>query len=288
MVDASQVLFPANILVVDDHPDNLVAMEAVFKDSPEYHLVTASSGSEAIKRVTETEFALILLDIQMPEMDGYETAKRIKQLEHSKDVPIMLVTAIYKEDPHVLKGYSVGAIDYISKPFNPDVLKAKVSVYANLYIKSRQLMLQYSEPRNTSAILEALPVGIIVTDKTGKINQVNKEAARIWEGAKFVNIDGYEAYAGWRVDSGKVVRSHEWALARAIEKGETSHNEIVDIKAFNGAKKTILNSAIPLKGSRGEIVGAVAVMHDITGMRLAPTASMERMETAPTPAPNGS
>src|SRR5690349_9522368 len=134
MTDLEIEPVPANILVVDDRPDNLVVLEAVFKDSPEYRLVTAASGMEALERVQETEFALILLDIQMPGLDGYETAKRIKQLERGKNVPIILVSAVYCEDPYVMKGYSVGAIDYVCKPFNPELLKAKVNVYADLYI----------------------------------------------------------------------------------------------------------------------------------------------------------
>src|SRR5882762_3240098 len=141
MTDLSQALIPVNILVVDDRPQNLIVMHALLDDvSPGYQIVTAASGPEAIERVKETEFALILLDVQMPGMDGYETAKHIKELELGKNVPIMLVTAIFKENPHVLKGYSVGAIDYICKPFDPEVFKAKVNVYTNLYIKSRQLI----------------------------------------------------------------------------------------------------------------------------------------------------
>ena len=140
VTDPGSASIPVNILVVDDRSENIVAMQAVFKGSPGYQIVTASSGPEAIQRVKETEFALILLDIQMPGMDGYETAKNIKELENGKDVPIMMVSAVFTENPHILKGYSVGAIDYICKPFNPELLKAKVNVYANLYIKSRQLM----------------------------------------------------------------------------------------------------------------------------------------------------
>jgi CheY-like chemotaxis protein len=137
---------PVHILVVDDRPANIMTLQAVFDGLPGYQLVSASSGPEAIERVKATEFALILLDIQMPGMDGFETAKRIKELENGKDVPIMMVTAIFKEDPHILKGYSVGAIDYICKPFNPEVLKAKVNIYANLYIKSHQLMVLQNKP----------------------------------------------------------------------------------------------------------------------------------------------
>src|SRR5438045_2092399 len=171
-------------------------MTAVFEESRDYNILTASSGFEAIEIVKNTDLALILLDIQMPGMDGYQTAKAIKELERGKDVPIMMVSAIYKEDPHILQGYSAGAIDYIAKPFNPDILKAKVDIFANLYIKSRQIIAQnrylleaekaLRDAKNTRAVIETMPVGVIVADKTGKMYQMNREAARIWGGTKLV------------------------------------------------------------------------------------------------------
>jgi len=249
-------------------------MTAVFEESRDYNILTASSGFEAIEIVKNTDLALILLDIQMPGMDGYQTAKAIKELERGKDVPIMMVSAIYKEDPHILQGYSAGAIDYIAKPFNPDILKAKVDIFANLYIKSRQIIAQnrylleaekaLRDAKNTRAVIETMPVGVIVADKTGKIYQMNREAARIWGGTKLVDINHYNEYKGWRPDNGERIQSHEWPLARAIEKGETSQFEIIVIQSFDGTKKTILNSAAPIRSEAGEISGAVDVLQDIT------------------------
>jgi CheY-like chemotaxis protein len=268
------LLPPARILIVDDRPDNLLTMEAVLKGSPEYEVETASSGAEALRHVESSEFALILLDIQMPNMDGYETAQRIKQLPHGKDVPIVMVTAIYKEDPHVLKGYSVGAVDYVAKPFNPDILRAKVGIYANLFIKSQQVIAQNKYLREAERILEeeatrrkifdTLPVGVIIADKAGKITQMNKQAANIWGGAKLVDLDHYDEYKGSWAGNGQAIQSHEWALARALEKGETSQYEIIHIESFDGIRKTILNSAAPIRDSEGQITGAVTVLQDIT------------------------
>ena len=126
----------AKILIVDDKEENLLVMEAVLRDIPGCEVVKAKSGEEALAQVQESEFALLLMHIQMPRIDGYEATKRNKQLPNGKDVPIMMVSAIYTEDPHILKGYYVGAVDYIPKPFNPDILKAKVGVYLNLYKKA--------------------------------------------------------------------------------------------------------------------------------------------------------
>src|SRR6516165_9589018 len=116
------------ILMVDDLPANLLALEAVL-GAPNYDLVRAFSGAEAIKLVEEWSFATIILDLHMPGLDGYETARRIKKLPHGAEVPIIFITAVYKESEDVRRGYEAGAIDFIPKPFEPSVLKAKVSIY---------------------------------------------------------------------------------------------------------------------------------------------------------------
>lgn len=127
-----------NILLVDDKPNNLMLLEAIL-DSPEYRLVKASSGGEALKHLLNEDFALILLDVMMPELDGFETAKLIRRRDQSSDTPIIFITAMDPDDEAVFKGYSVGAVDYLFKPFDSDFLKAKVSTSIDLYKKSRQL-----------------------------------------------------------------------------------------------------------------------------------------------------
>lgn len=121
-----------NILLVDDKPNNLILLEAIL-DSPDYHLVKASSGKEALKYLLHEDFALILLDVMMPELDGFETAKLVRQRGQSKDIPIIFVTAMDPDEEAMFKGYSVGAVDYLFKPFDSDILKAKVSAF--VYIK---------------------------------------------------------------------------------------------------------------------------------------------------------
>jgi len=127
-----------NILLVDDRPDGLLTLQAVLA-SPDYHLGTASSGQEALARLFEADFAVILLDVQMPGMDGFETAAHIKRRERTKDSPIIFLTAINREPQHAFRGYSAGAVDYLAKPFDPWVLRAKVGVFVELYRKNRQL-----------------------------------------------------------------------------------------------------------------------------------------------------
>lgn len=120
-----------NILLVDDRPENLLALEAVLS-APEYHLVRAQSGTEALKHLLGTEFSLILLDVCMPGLNGFETAALIRERPRTRNVPIIFVTAVHKDEADVKKGYAAGAVDYIIKPFNPEALKAKVAILSGM------------------------------------------------------------------------------------------------------------------------------------------------------------
>jgi CheY-like chemotaxis protein len=128
----------ARILLVDDRSENLVALEAILSSLSQV-LVPVRSGEEALKALLVDEFAVILLDVVMPGMDGFETAAHIKRRPKTHDVPIIYLTAASSEPDHAFRGYAAGAVDYISKPFDPWVLRAKVSVFVELYVKNRQL-----------------------------------------------------------------------------------------------------------------------------------------------------
>ena len=129
------------LLLVDDRQENLLALQAILEPLGQT-LILAHSGEEALKCVLQHEFACILLDVQMPEMNGFDTAQIIKSREKSRYIPIIFLSAINKEDSYVFKGYSMGAVDYVFKPFNPDVLRSKVAVFVDLYLKQQQIMEQ--------------------------------------------------------------------------------------------------------------------------------------------------
>ncbi|WP_330436180.1 response regulator [Streptomyces sp. NBC_00825] len=143
-VEKSTVSLPAatsqdlpKILVVDDQPSNLLAMTAVLA-SLDQELVTVSSGREALKALLDHEdFAVIIMDVQMPEMDGYETCAHIKRRPRNRDVPIIFLTAMGVDSEHSARGYVAGAVDYISKPFDPWALRAKVAVFTSIYLERR-------------------------------------------------------------------------------------------------------------------------------------------------------
>jgi DNA-binding response OmpR family regulator len=126
-----------SILIVDDKPENLFALEQVLKKlGPE--IIKASSGNEALALTLNHVFALILLDVRMPEMDGYEVAETLRGEEKTKDTPIIFLTASYTDDSQSLKGYDVGAVDYIVKPINPTILISKVRVFLELNRKENE------------------------------------------------------------------------------------------------------------------------------------------------------
>ena len=127
-----------NILIVDDEPKNLTVLETILED-PGYRLVRADSAEEALLALVVDEFALIILDIRMPGMTGFELAQLIKERKKTARVPIIYLTAYYNEDQHVLEGYATGAVDYLQKPVNPVILRSKVAIFAELHRKGREL-----------------------------------------------------------------------------------------------------------------------------------------------------
>jgi len=128
-----------DVLLVDDREDNLYALEAVLS-SPNYNLIKAQSGDQALRYLLDHRPAVILMDVQMPDLDGFETAGIIKRNERTRDIPIIFITAIDKDEHYVHKGYDYGAVDYLYKPYDPHILKSKVAVFAELAQKNRMLL----------------------------------------------------------------------------------------------------------------------------------------------------
>jgi response regulator RpfG family c-di-GMP phosphodiesterase len=142
------------ILVVDDREDNLFSIEAIL-EKDNYTIVKASSGRAALKvLLNEHDFSLILMDVQMPELNGFETATIIYERDKLKNIPIIFITAYSNDEDHVFRGYRMGGVDYIYKPINPDLLRVKVSVFVELYRKNRQLQQQESKLLSANSSLQ--------------------------------------------------------------------------------------------------------------------------------------
>ncbi|MEA2187413.1 MAG: hypothetical protein QOK16_2424 [Solirubrobacteraceae bacterium] len=158
------------ILLVDDHEENLLALEAVLEPTG-CRLVSARSGDEALRALLKDDFAVILLDVQMPGLDGFETAELIRSRERSRLVPIIFVTAISKEPHHVFRGYEAGAVDYLFKPLDPVVLRSKVEVFVESYERGHALAEREELLR---AMFEDAPTGMARADASGRLRHVNR------------------------------------------------------------------------------------------------------------------
>ncbi|ETT49194.1 response regulator [Paenibacillus sp. FSL P4-0338] len=159
---------PIHILLVDDRPENLLALEAVL-ESQHYKLVKANSGEEALRCLLKYEFAVIVLDVQMPGMDGIETAKLIKAREKTKDIPIIFISANSRESEHLFAGYSAGAIDYMVKPFIPQILKSKIEGFVNMYLTSKKQQIQAMQLQQKTLELERMNGELIKAKEEAEI-----------------------------------------------------------------------------------------------------------------------
>jgi len=276
----------ANVLIVDDRPANQLAVAAVLER--DHDVVLAASGEEAIKLLKNRhDIDVILMDVQMPGMDGFEAAAAIKRLPDCSDIPIIFVTAVYKEDPHVKRGYEAGGIDYFGKPFDPDILRMKIAIYSSYRMKSdllrqRERHIRESEElirvgRKLSSVLESLPVGVMIADVEGRICQITEEVSRILRSVEPVESDAYDKILGWWDANGKILKNEQGPLSRALRRGERSHSEAIRIQCLDGSVKTIVASASPLRRLDGDIVGAVVMHTDTTESKKIEEALEERV-----------
>lgn len=178
-----------NILIVDDRPDKLLALEAVLSSLGQ-NLVKARSGKEALKLLLAQEFAVILLDVSMPVMDGFETAAMIRQRASSEHTPIIFVTSMNNSENHVAKGYSLGAVDYILTPIVPNVLKSKVSVFVELYKKTEQIRRQAEQLRRIEEAEHQRLLGEAV-DRLEMETKRNRFFTLAIDMLAIANFDGY-------------------------------------------------------------------------------------------------
>ena len=179
---------PASILLVDDRPENVLALEGILEPLGQ-DLVRAESGEQALKQLLRRDFALILLDVQMPGLDGFETARHIKARERSRHIPIVFLTANDKQEEDALRGYAVGAADYILKPFNPDILRSKVSVFLDLHrLKAEALSLAHRALHDS---LTGLANRVLFVDRLEMaLARVERRSSQV--AVLFFDLDGFK------------------------------------------------------------------------------------------------
>ena len=259
------------VLLVDDNEQNLLALEAIVEPLG-HRLVRARSGDEALRALLHDDFAVILLDVQMPGLDGFETATLIKRRERTRHVPIVFLTAHDEERAQVFRAYEAGAVDYIFKPFNPDVLRSKISVFVELWQKNEQLREQAERLRRQElaelerasearyqALAEAMPQMIWMTDSGGTTTYVNRR----WTDYTGLTLE-QTIGDGWLA----VVHPDDLAGAvsswrDAMRSGEPYETEFRLRRARDGVYRWQLGRALPTYDTDGTLVNWVGTCTDI-------------------------
>jgi PAS domain S-box-containing protein len=249
---------PINILIADDEPRNLTVLEAILGD-PGYRLVRAQSAEQALLALLADEFALLILDIRMPDMTGFELAKMIKARKNTANVPIVFLTADYNTDQHIIDGYDSGAVDYLTKPVNPSILRAKVATFAELH---RRRCKVEEINRVLAAVVESSDDAILTKDLDGIISTFNGGAERLF-GYKAEEVVGKSVTVLLPPD-----RQYEAPeiLAR-IRRGERVHHYETVRRRKDGTLVDISLTVSPLKDDLGRIIGASKIARDLTYQR---------------------
>jgi PAS domain S-box-containing protein len=260
-----------SLLLVDDRPQNLMALQAILEPL-EYELVTAHSGAEALRVLLHrNDFAVILLDVQMPDLDGFEVAEVIKQRELTSTIPIIFLTALSKEERNVFRGYEVGAVDYVFKPFDPEILRAKVAVFVELWEKNQQIRRQaeqlaeqeLAELRRASAeryrqLADAMPQIVWTSDSVGNATYYNQRWFE-YTGMSEADVD---ATAWSRVthpdDLPETMARREQTLADG-----TVFEVEYRFRAADGTYRWHLGRAVPIRDEAGEIDFWIGTATDI-------------------------
>ncbi len=259
-----------NVLLVDDEPANLLALEVVLEPLGA-RLVRASSGEEALRKLQDTDFAAILLDVRMPGMDGFEAAKLIRSRPRSRSTPIIFVTADGSE-LSVEEAYAMGAVDFLTKPLMPAIIKAKVAFFIELQRGKDEL--RAAERRASqeraflAAVLEAIEDGVVACGSDGKLTLFNR-ATREFHGLPQEDLPPEQwaaHYNLYREDGRTPLPTTEIPLARALAGDQVSDSHMV-IAPRNGIARTVVASGRPLYDEDGQKLGAVVSMHDVTALR---------------------
>lgn len=259
-----------NILIVDDHRENLIALEAIL-ETPSRNLIMASSGNEALQLAMRHEIALVLLDVQMPEMDGFEVATLMRNSRKTQNVPIIFVTALSKESKYVFKGYECGAIDYLFKPIDQQILVAKVELFLSMDLQKRKLQQAVVQMKRlkdeNERLLRAMGDAVISTDDKGAITFCN-DAAGFLFGDKRDKLIGQALDRLLFRDEEQVLRwtfADSPMLAACTSESSWRNTQPLYVHS-NGEVKPVSVSANPLNLPEEPFSGMVLVIRDVADL----------------------
>ena len=249
------------ILLVDDDDKNLLALEAVLEPTG-YRLVKARSGEEALRAVLQDDFAAILLDVQMPGLDGFETAELIRTRERTRSVPIIFVTAISKAPENVFRGYGAGAVDYLFKPVDKVVLRSKVEVFGELYERGRALAAREELLR---AMFEDAPIGMARAGADGRLSHVNRALTQALGREAGELLGRTLDELGSPADAGADAAQREQLLSGRIARYEVERR----LSGPRGTTIPVLVSASLARSMRGERPDVILQLQDLRERRRA-------------------
>ncbi|MDI5950119.1 response regulator [Flavobacterium yafengii] len=273
---------PVKILLVDDLPENLFALEVILSNE-NYLCVKANSGNEALKILLhQQDFAIILIDVQMPMMDGFETVELIRQIEKLKHVPIIFLTASMDNSQQIFKGYQAGAVDYMIKPLSPEILKAKVAVFVDLHTKNQELLVQAEQLKklNTDltaqkllskyslSLIEASHDPLFAISPEGKITDMNNASVKVTgiTRLKLIGTDFFDYFT-------EPQKARE-VYQKVFEKGFVADSPLI-LRHKNGKLIHVLFNGSVYKDDKKNVLGAAIVARDVTDQKRIETELIE-------------
>ncbi len=266
-----------NILLVDDQPNNLLALESILSGMGE-RLVAVDSGRKALKALLDEEFAVVLLDVQMPDLDGFETASLIRERDKSRDTPIIFLTALSRSETNVFRGYELGAVDYIFKPIDPVILRSKVSVFVELFRKREAIKRQAQElarlSKQNQLILDGAAEGIFGVSRDGTLTFVNAAGARMI-GRRPDEVEGKDVHALLHpVFPGVSVCDADRCRLRDALQGSRTHDQVeATFFRTDGSSFPVEFCAARILDEGGVWRGSVITFRDVSERRAAALAA---------------
>ncbi|MFT3806744.1 response regulator [Arenimonas sp.] len=283
---------PINILIVDDEPKNLVVLESIL-DDPGYRLVRALSADQALSALISEDFALIVLDIRLPDMTGFELAQMVRARKKTAALPIIFLTAYYNEDQHMMDGYALGAADFLHKPVNRGILRSKVATFAELHRSHRALSAEVAERRlaqdqlrqmnatleqrvleqtealresdaQLRAMIDALPAAVYATDAEGRLTHYNQATVTLSGHTPILGSDNW--FETWKLclPDGTPLPRERCPMDIALTEGRVVNGMQVIVERADGQRVWVAPYPTPLRDSTGRIIGGINMLVDIT------------------------
>lgn len=258
-----------SILLVDDDSKNLVALETTL-DSPDYQLVKARSADEALMALIHGEFAAMVLDVQLPGLSGIELARLIKQRKKTQHIPILFLTAHYREEEDMVLGYGVGAVDYLTKPYNPAVLRSKIGVFVDLFRKTRALAemntameLEIAERKDAEerfrVVVESAPNAMLVITSEGTISLVNSQAEILFD---------YSREELMKMPMSQLIPSRDWKFDPAVGLPSLTHVQPIEYAVQeDGSKIPVEITLNAIESTQGKLL--LVSLLDVTQRQIA-------------------